>query len=116
MKVSIDTIQHCYDEITKEILAGEACKIVFPNAIKPEASPEKDIHVFLPYYENIVDYDLRIYNRWGKLIFRTTDESVGWDGYHRGKLVSGDVYVWKIKATCTDGTTIEETGDITLIR
>lgn len=73
----------------------------------------------------IVELDLKIFNRWGELVFETTtienDEngnlrSQGWDGKFRGKEQEMDAYAFVLRATFIDGTTHEEQGNITLIR
>ena len=33
-----------------------------------------------PPYRNVKDIDLNIYNRWGNLVFHTTDRDINWDG------------------------------------
>ncbi len=103
----------------------ESCKIIFPDAFMPSTTGPGTGHyemdnpstsVFHPVYEGIDDYVLEIYNRWGELIFRTTDLEVGWDGYYRGQLAKMDVYVWKVTGRCTNGRSIIQSGDVTLYR
>ncbi len=103
----------------------ETCKIIFPDAFMPSitgpGSGEYDMHnpstsVFHPVYEGIDNYVLEIYNRWGELIFRTSDINVGWNGYYRGKLSKMDVYVWKVTGRCTNGRSFIQSGDVTLYR
>ncbi len=129
LTVGTDTDPQCFDEIIKQnvVIVEDVCKIVFPNAFKPKKSGptggyynpnDPSNHIFHPLYDGIDEekYVLEIYNRWGELIFRTTDPKIGWDGYYRDKLVTMDVYVWKVNATCYNGEKIEETGDVTVIR
>ena len=127
LRVGSDTDPQCFDEITKEsaVIAEEPCNIVFPNAFSPKEDGPTDgkykpddpsNHIFHPLFEGIEEYKLEIYNRWGELIFRTTDINIGWDGYYKGELVKMDVYVWKVNAKCFNGKKIEETGDVTIIR
>jgi len=65
---------------------------------------------------------LRIYDRWGNLVYSTiesflpNDTSIGWDGFHRGKLLSTDVFVYTLQATYIDNRTEIFTGDVTLLR
>jgi len=59
---------------------------------------------------------MRIYNRWGELIFESFDIDIGWDGYYRGRLSPQDVYVWKIMLQFGDGTVVQKAGDLTLVR
>ncbi len=59
----------------------------------------------------------RVYNRWGEMVFETTDASEGWDGTFKSKPLNTDVYVWYIEAICPiDGSTISKKGDVTLVR
>ncbi len=34
----------------------------------------------------VSDFHMRVFNRWGELLFETTDTNQGWDGYYKGKL------------------------------
>ncbi len=59
----------------------------------------------------------RVFNRWGELMFETTNSSDGWDGTFKGKAVNTDVYVWYLEAICPlDGSILTRKGDVTLIR
>ncbi len=127
LTVGSDTEPQCFDEITKSsaVTAEESCKIIFPNAFKPKKSGptggnysvgDPSNHIFHPVFDGIESYTLEIFNRWGELIFRSTDIMIGWDGYHNDRLVKMDVYVYKVNATCYNGKQIEKTGDVTVIR
>ena len=52
---------------------------------------------FLPRIENVDEYELLIFNRWGDVIFNTNDPSLGWDGTYKNQLVQMDVYVYLIR-------------------
>jgi gliding motility-associated-like protein len=43
------------------------------------------------------DYNLKIFNRWGEIIWESNDPEVGWDGTYNGKLVQDGTYSWKIE-------------------
>ena len=59
----------------------------------------------------------RIYNRWGELMFETSDMSVGWDGTYKGKLQLQDNYGWVLEAESFISTEpIKKKGTITLLR
>lgn len=66
-----------------------------PNAFTPNADGIND--VFLPL-NNVVDlekYNLSIYDRWGGVIFQTTDPYEGWDGTAGGEPMPMGVYVFR---------------------
>ncbi|MEP7164915.1 MAG: PKD domain-containing protein [Ferruginibacter sp.] len=58
----------------------------------------------------------RIYNRWGQLIFQTSNRSQGWDGTFKGKLQPMDVYAYTLDVEFTNGKKLRKTGDITLLK
>lgn len=101
--------------------------IKFPNVFKwnetgptggvwrPGCYPEMDF-VFRPFYENVEDYKLQIFNRWGVLIYESNDLFKGWDGYFGDdKLAVQGVYVWKVSGRYADGDYFNIVGDVTFL-
>jgi len=72
--------------------------------------------VFYPFVRFVKDFRMRIFNRWGELIFESTDLNVGWDGYYRGVISPQDVYVVQTWFRFVDGKTVEKLSDLTLFR
>ena len=58
----------------------------------------------------------KVYNRWGQLVFATTDINQGWNGTFKGVLQPLDVYAYTLDVEFTDGKKLRKTGDITLLR
>jgi gliding motility-associated-like protein len=57
-----------------------------------------------------------VFNRWGNLIFRTTNYNKTWDGKFQGKEQLPGVYVWIVEYINNDNKKVTEKGTITLIR
>ncbi|NOT51519.1 MAG: T9SS type B sorting domain-containing protein [Chitinophagaceae bacterium] len=57
-----------------------------------------------------------IYNRWGELVFTTTENKRGWDGRINGYLQSSNVFVWMVSAEDYLGKHYFQKGTVTLIR
>ncbi|MDP4222953.1 MAG: PKD domain-containing protein [Bacteroidota bacterium] len=77
--------------------------------------PEMD-YVFRPFFENVIEYDLQIFNRWGTLIYESHDLYKGWDGYFGdGNLAVQGVYVWKVTGRYADGNYFSIAGDVTFL-
>ena len=38
--------------------------------------------VFRPFFQNVIEYHLQVFNRWGVLIYESKDLYKGWDGYY----------------------------------
>ncbi|WP_213086920.1 gliding motility-associated C-terminal domain-containing protein [Chitinophaga agrisoli] len=65
----------------------------FPNAFTPNGDGRND--VFRPVVRGpMYEYELRIFNRWGELIYLGRDQKKGWDGRYQGQPVSIGTYVW----------------------
>ncbi len=58
----------------------------------------------------------RVFNRWGEIVFETTNINVGWDGTYKGKPQVVGVYVYQLNAKLSNGDIINEKGPVTLIR
>lgn len=77
----------------------------------------RDNDVFFPQLRgNPIAYSFTVYNRWGEQIFHTADPAIGWNGHFQGNLCKQDVYVWRVAAVFLDGSSVEQAGDVTLIR
>ncbi len=71
------------------------CFAVAPNAFTPNGDELNDI--FRPVLQCPAEtYSLKIFSRWGKLIFETSNPAEGWDGTVNGKPVEHGTYVWTI--------------------
>jgi PKD repeat protein len=78
-------------------------------------NPDMD-YVFRPHFENIEDYKLQIFNRWGVLVYESNDLYKGWDGYWKdGKLAQQGVYVWRVEGRYTNGEFFVKVGDVTFL-
>ncbi len=77
--------------------------------------PEMD-YIFRPFFENVIEYKLQIFNRWGVLVYVSNDLYKGWDGYHGdGNLAVQGVYVWKVTGRYADGKYFDIVGDVTFL-
>lgn len=100
-------------------LSNEDCTIFGPQAFAPNAfSPNDDGYNdrFTIVTPGVRFATLRIYNRWGKLIFETNDPQSGWDGRVDGGSAPEGVYVYRLEAEGTNGRPYEISGTVTLIR
>ncbi len=86
-----------------------------PNAFMPESNGARA--KFGLINRQIAKLDkFNIYDRWGKLVFSTTDITKQWDGMISGEKAAVGVYVWEVDAFCLSGKRINKTGNVTLIR
>ena len=100
--------------------------VYIPNAFTPGNGDELN-DFFEPGGMFIDRYDMKIFDRWGALIFETEDapigrdnfgqgaESSGWDGHYNGRRVPEGVYIYKMTIWGVDGERIERDGNITIV-
>ncbi|MFO7867984.1 MAG: gliding motility-associated C-terminal domain-containing protein [Bacteroidales bacterium] len=123
--MAVDEQWGCENVIAKPlvVVANPSCGLTFPNTITPDLSENGE---FYPVYNQGVlerDYELRIYNRWGTLLWSTTDINETWDGTYKGEVAKQDVYVYHCRAVCEDENpetgepkVLNIKGDVTVIR
>lgn len=88
---------------------------IVPNAFSPNGDGLNDVFkVANLKFEKLLEF--RVFDRWGKLVFDTTDPEKGWDGTMNGKPVNLDVYYYQIRLGYADDYVETLKGDITLLR
>jgi gliding motility-associated-like protein len=85
------------------------------NAFSPNGDGRNDEFVIRYTGPQTVDR-VRIYNRWGELLYETDDPEVHWNGVFRGKLLDPGVYVYYLEGLCEDDKTFLHVGNVTLVR
>ena len=65
---------------------------------------------------SIETMSFKVFNRWGELVFETTDITIGWDGTYKGQAQEMDAYAYVLSATFVDGSSQSKSGNVTLIR
>ena len=89
-------------------------KVAFPNAFSPDGDGLNDIFNFESRY--IMAVNMKIYNRWGELVYQTTNVDQGWDGTVNGKQAPMGAYIHHTELTDDMGITFVKSGEIILIR
>ncbi len=88
--------------------------VYLPNAFTPNGDNDNDIlYVRSAIAQKIL---LRIFNRWGQMVFETENQHEGWDGTFKGRPCDPDVYDYYLKVTCIDNQENIIKGNVTLIR
>jgi gliding motility-associated-like protein len=104
----------CRDTICEDVPAIVQPLLDVPNALTPNGDGKND-KVFVRGF-GIKTMIWRIYNRWGQLVFETTNRNEGWDGTFKGQLQPMEAYGYTLSVEMSDGQKIKKSGDITLIR
>ncbi len=92
--VRATTAEGCTEE--RPVTVFDECdpRIIVPDVFTPNGDGINDrLDVFTAH---ISDYELRIYNRWGELVFRTNDINEKWDGSYKGVFYPTQSYAWLV--------------------
>ena len=97
----------------------EGCQyeLVLPNAITPSLGDGVNDCFFIPenFTANINLFKIYIFNRWGELVFYSTDKNFRWYGDYRGVTQYQTIYNYVIEYTDTAGRPFRRTGSITVL-
>ncbi len=101
----------------EEPFCFEPCGLFAPNIFTPNDDGVND--VFRPEGNclSFISYEMRIYSRWGEMVFSTSSFEDTWDGTYKGKELPTDVFVYVIEYKETVGNTpILLEGEVMLLR
>ena len=106
----------CLDSTEIQITVCESGLIYVPNAFTPDGNGLNDVFIPVMSYVSADNYLMQIYDRWGNLVFSSTDINRGWDGTYNGNLISvSAVFHYVIYYKDVTGKSFLKTGSVTLI-
>jgi gliding motility-associated-like protein len=104
----------CFDLDTMNVQVFQTMPDIFvPNAFVPDGRNNE----LRPKAVGISTLDyFRVFNRWGQVVFQTTQFNKGWDGKVNGSVQPNGTYVWMVSGTDYTGKKVIKKGTATLIR
>jgi gliding motility-associated-like protein len=88
-----------YEAQLEIIFEDCSCNLLVSDVFTPNDDGKNDVFQLIPVIE-VARFELKIYNRWGKLVFETQNAQQGWNGKINGNLASSGVYLWTAKIFC----------------
>ena len=85
-----------------------------PTGFSPNGDGNNDVLYVRGY--GIETMSLKIFNRWGELIFETINQDIGWDGTYKGKPQEMEAYAYVLDVVFGDGSKVRKQGNVTLLR
>jgi gliding motility-associated-like protein len=107
----------CKDTVNHPMRVNPEALVYIPNAFSPNADGVNDI--FNAKFFGLIKYELRIFDRWGKVVGLINDASaLGWDGndVQTGQPCKTEVYTWKMNYTTVLNEKRSNVGSVTLLR
>ncbi len=95
----------------------DLCTVQIPLAFTPNGDGLNDIfRIINPCSMKIDSFHMRIYSRWGEMVFETTVPEQGWDGTYHGKELPADIYLVYISGSVKGQGAIIIKKDVILVR
>ena len=85
------------ESISNAVIVEKPYALYSPNAFSPDGDGINDF--FKISGQGMSDFQIEIYNRWGQMVYKSSDLSNGWDGIFKGERVPTGTYVYKIKTS-----------------
>ena len=105
----------CVGYDTLNIYVKQGSEVLYiPNSFSPNQNFLNDN--FRVYGSSIKTIEIKIFNRWGELLFKTNDINQGWDGKYKGKPVEEGVYAYAINCEWLSGAATYRNGIVTVLR
>jgi len=104
----------CTDTLLKTIYIKPEFYFYAPNTFTPDADAFNST-----YKVSVIgakEFDFMIFNRWGDLIYQTSDIYFEWDGSYKGNLSPDGSYIYRVKITDKEGYIHHHFGTINLLR
>ena len=96
---------------TKECPKG----VNIPTAFTPNNDGKNDVFKAL-IYQDVKSFKLQVFDRWGQLVFQTSDPSNGWHGSYKGAVLTSSVFVWQCRFQPEGQKPEFQKGTLTLIK
>ena len=111
-------VTNCPDTISKIIDIRPLVRLFMPNAFTPNNDATNDTFLGNGFYDGLLDYNMTVWNRWGELVYETTDPRAGWNGQkdNSGAQSPQGVYVYKVSYLTPRGENERLDGHVTLLR
>lgn len=93
-KLLVENNFECKTEDRIEVLEGCEPTLFLPDVFTPNEDNLNNDFAIIPAY--ITDFDFKVFNRWGELVFNSKNPEIKWDGKFKGKIYGNQLYPYTI--------------------
>jgi gliding motility-associated-like protein len=116
----VTDIYGCTDTITQELVIHDIYTFYVPNCFTPDEDGLNDVFQAVGISWEPGTYEMIIYNRWGNIVYQTTDPSQPWNGGYNNNpdrnLMIPAVYVYRIKVKGYNNREMVYIGRVSLLK
>jgi gliding motility-associated-like protein len=108
----------CTDTFTEYLDISPFITYHLPNAFTPNNDAQNDEFVGVGISDNIAQFKMNIYNRWGQRVFSSENPNLGWNGRkgNNGEDAPSGIYVYTVEYLNPRGEQTVKKGHVTLVR
>lgn len=108
----------CTSTTSEPICIEPDVSVYVPSGFTPNGDNNNEVFIPVTTGINPDKYQMWIFDRWGNLIFTTTDINEGWDGRVQGyaEICQVDTYVWRIVTWDVSGKPYNLVGSVSLVK
>ncbi len=119
-RVTVTDVHACTGSDSVELKSCDST-IFVPTAFSPNGDGENDSFRVVSTADNVSGFSMLIYDRWGALVFQTTDFHSGWNGQLQGRPAPAGTYAWMITyqevvPSSANPVTVKRHGTVVLVR
>lgn len=100
--------------VSNTIIITKNANVFYPTAFTPNGDNLNDL--FSVFGQYVVDFEIKIFNRWGELLYTSTALDQGWDGTFRGNPMPEGTYTFVADITDRVGRSFQKSGTVLLLR
>lgn len=104
IQLIVTTEEGCTDTVTEILTINSDIIFYAPNAFTPDGDEHNQVWQYYVDGIDVNNFELKIYNRWGELIWESHNPAEAWDGTYNGEIVPSGAYNWvaSVKDIYTD--------------
>jgi gliding motility-associated-like protein len=107
----------CVAKDTVSVFVIADHKLWVPNAFTPNSDGNNDLFQVFGNYKAMKNFGIKIFDRWGEMVFESESPEFTWDGTFKGTLMPPGVYVYVLETGFIDGSDpVHMKGSLTSIR
>ncbi len=118
VQLTVTSFYGCTDTLRQIVDVVPKVTYFMPNAFTPNEDGLNEVFEGVGVFRGIRNYKMGIWNRYGELIYETTDINTGWNGRYQnsGKVSPNGVYIYRVSFTGPRGELEQFEGYATLLK
>ncbi len=118
IQLIVSDIYGCVDTMVQFVDVAPNVTYFLPNAFSPNGDGVNDLFAGKGSVDSMLNFELQIFDRWGNVLFSTSDPNFTWDGisFDGREIVPNGVYLYQYSYMGARGIKHQDNGFLTLLR